>query len=102
MVELLLGNAPLDDGLRRGVLELEGERDLARRFARLFDFTRRPLAGRTGNEETVAGRLAVGGRVAGVAPDGVRSAAIGGGASAAERIPRPTVRPRAAPRGAVS
>jgi hypothetical protein len=37
-VDVLMGDARLAEVLRQGLLVIEGERDLARRFASLFEF----------------------------------------------------------------
>jgi DNA-binding HxlR family transcriptional regulator len=41
MVDVLMGDAQLADSMRQRLIAVEGERQLVRRFERLFDFSRR-------------------------------------------------------------
>ncbi len=57
LVDLLLEDAELGDVLRRGLLVVEGERELVRRFETLFDFEggARSFTGGAGHDGRIAG-----------------------------------------------
>ena len=59
LVDVLMGDAILTDVLQQGLLQVEGERDLARRFESLFEFEGSDSF--TGGSSQKAGIAVVGG-----------------------------------------